>query len=68
MLNPVLRELESEAIEIIRETAGAFEKPVLLYSIGKDSGAVLHLASKAFKPAKIPFPLLHIDTGHLISK
>ena len=62
-MNPVLRQLESEAIQIIREVAGAFENPVILYSIGKDSGAILHLASKAFYPGKIPFKLLHIDTG-----
>ncbi len=54
--------LEAEAIDILRETAAAFEKPVMLYSIGKDSGVLLHLAKKAFAPAAIPFPLLHIDT------
>ncbi len=58
----VLDALEAEAIEIIRETAAAFDKPVMLYSIGKDSGVMLHLAQKAFAPAPIPFPLLHIDT------
>lgn len=58
----VLDALESEAIEIIRETAAAFAKPVMLYSIGKDSGVMLHLAKKAFAPAPIPFPLLHVDT------
>jgi sulfate adenylyltransferase subunit 2 len=58
-----LDQLESEAISILRETAAAFEKPVLLYSIGKDSGALLHLAAKAFRPGKVPFPALHIDTG-----
>jgi sulfate adenylyltransferase subunit 2 len=58
----VLDALEAEGIEIIRETAAAFEKPVMLYSIGKDSGVMLHLAKKAFAPAPIPFPLLHIDT------
>jgi sulfate adenylyltransferase subunit 2 len=58
----VLDALEAEAIEIIRETAAAFTKPVMLYSIGKDSGVMLHLAKKAFAPAPIPFPLLHIDT------
>jgi sulfate adenylyltransferase subunit 2 len=54
--------LEAEAIDILRETAAAFEKPVMLYSIGKDSGVLLHLAAKAFAPAPIPFPLLHVDT------
>jgi sulfate adenylyltransferase subunit 2 len=59
-----LKELESEAIFIIRETAASFERPVLLFSGGKDSIVMTHLARKAFWPAKIPFPLLHIDTGH----
>jgi len=59
----VLDGLEAEAIEILRETAAAFARPVMLYSIGKDSGAMLHLARKAFAPAPIPFPLLHVDTG-----
>lgn len=58
----ILDILEAEAIEIIRETAAAFDKPVMLYSIGKDSGVMLHMAKKAFAPAPIPFPLLHIDT------
>jgi sulfate adenylyltransferase subunit 2 len=57
-----LRRLEAEAIYIIREVAAEFRKPVLLYSIGKDSSALLHLARKAFFPSPIPFPLLHIDT------
>ena len=57
-----LRQLESEAIHIFREVAAEFEKPVMLYSIGKDSSVLLHLAMKAFYPAKPPFPLLHIDT------
>ncbi|MBU6378570.1 MAG: sulfate adenylyltransferase subunit CysD [Gammaproteobacteria bacterium] len=57
-----LRDLESEAISIMREVAGEFRKPVLMYSIGKDSSVLLHLALKAFQPGKIPFPLLHIDT------
>ena len=61
-VNSILDELESEAIEIIRETVGAFKKPVLLYSIGKDSSVLLHLVKKAFFPSKIPFPILHIDT------
>ena len=54
--------LESESIEIIREVAAAFDNPVMLYSIGKDSGVMLHLAAKAFYPSKPPFPLLHVDT------
>ncbi len=60
--NRVLDALESEAIWAIREAAGAFERPVLLYSIGKDSTVLLHLAAKAFAPASIPFPVMHIDT------
>jgi len=59
----VLDELESEAIHIYRETAAAFRNPVLLYSIGKDSSVLLHLALKAFAPAPLPFPIMHIDTG-----
>lgn len=59
-----LRELEAEAIYIIREAASQFERPVLLFSGGKDSIVMTHLARKAFYPARIPFPLLHIDTGH----
>ena len=58
-----LRALEAEAIHILRETAAQFERPVLLYSIGKDSSVMLHLARKAFFPGRIPFPLMHIDTG-----
>jgi len=58
----ILKALESESIEILRETASAFRKPVMMYSIGKDSSVLLHLAKKAFYPAPIPFPLLHIDT------
>ncbi len=57
-----LDRLEAEAIFILRETAAQFEKPVLLYSIGKDSGCLLHLAAKAFYPGKTPFPLMHIDS------
>jgi sulfate adenylyltransferase subunit 2 len=57
-----LRRLESEAIEIMREAVGESVNPVMLYSIGKDSGVMLHLAQKAFAPGKPPFPLLHIDT------
>ncbi len=59
-----LQQLESEAIFILRETAAQFEKPVLLFSGGKDSIVMAHLAYKAFHPAKLPFPLLHVDTGH----
>lgn len=58
----VLDVLEAEAIHVFRETAAAFRKPVLLYSIGKDSSVLLHLAVKAFAPAPIPFPVMHIDT------
>lgn len=59
-----LKELESEAIFILREVAAQFEKPAILFSGGKDSILLTHLAKKAFFPAKIPFPLVHIDTGH----
>ncbi|MCD4695011.1 MAG: sulfate adenylyltransferase subunit CysD [Bacteroidales bacterium] len=59
-----LRELESESIFIMREVAAQFENPALLFSGGKDSIVMVHLARKAFWPAKIPFPLFHIDTGH----
>ena len=59
-----LRELESEAIYVIREIAAQFENPVLLFSGGKDSILLTHLAKKAFYPAKSPFPLVHVDTGH----
>jgi sulfate adenylyltransferase subunit 2 len=58
----ILKELEAESIEIFRETAASFKKPVIMYSIGKDSTVMLHIARKAFYPAPIPFPLLHIDT------
>jgi sulfate adenylyltransferase subunit 2 len=58
----ILKELENESIEIFRETAAGFKKPVLMYSIGKDSSVLLHLARKAFYPSPIPFPLLHVDT------
>jgi sulfate adenylyltransferase subunit 2 len=61
-LTPHLHRLEAESIEILREVAAEFRKPVMLYSIGKDSGVMLHLARKAFFPAPIPFPLLHVDT------
>ena len=61
-LPPHLKRLESEAIHIIREVVVEFSTPVMLYSIGKDSSAMLHLALKAFRPAPLPFPLLHVDT------
>ena len=61
-LTPHLARLEAEAIGILREGVAAFRRPVLLYSIGKDSSVLLHLALKAFYPGKLPFPLLHIDT------
>ena len=57
-----LKQLESESIHIIREVAAAFGNPVMLYSIGKDSSVMLHLARKAFYPGRLPFPLLHVDT------
>jgi len=59
-----LEQLESEAIHIMREVAGQFEKPALLFSGGKDSIVMVHLALKAFRPGKLPFPLVHVDTGH----
>jgi sulfate adenylyltransferase subunit 2 len=59
-----LRELEAESIYVIREVAAQFERPTLLFSGGKDSIVLFHLARKAFWPAKVPFPLMHIDTGH----
>jgi sulfate adenylyltransferase subunit 2 len=59
-----LEALESEAIHIIREVAAEFEKPVMLFSGGKDSAVMLRLAEKAFWPARVPFPVMHVDTGH----
>lgn len=56
--------LESEAIHVFREVAGEFDRPVILFSGGKDSTLLVHLAAKAFAPAPVPFPLLHVDTGH----
>src|SRR5687768_4095150 len=66
-LNPTdehyLHALEAESIEILREVAISYERPAMLYSVGKDSSVLLHLAQKAFAPGKIPFPLIHVDTG-----
>lgn len=59
-----LEELEYESMFVIREVAAQFDRPVLLFSGGKDSIVMTYLAAKAFYPAKLPFPLLHIDTGH----
>ena len=59
-----LRTLETESISILREVAAAFERPALLFSGGKDSTIIVHLAQKAFAPARLPFPLMHVDTGH----
>lgn len=61
-LSPHLAALEAESIHIMREVAAEFERPVMLYSIGKDSAVMLHLALKAFYPARPPFPLQHVDT------
>lgn len=63
-LPPNVRALEAEAVHILREVAAQFERPVLLFSGGKDSLVMVHLARKAFHPAPVPFPLLHVDTGH----
>ncbi|MCC6690852.1 MAG: sulfate adenylyltransferase subunit CysD [Bacteroidia bacterium] len=63
-----LEQLESESIHILREVAGQFEKPALLFSGGKDSITLVRLAEKAFRPGKFPFPLVHIDTGHNFSE
>ena len=59
-----LRLLEAEAIFVMREVAAEFERPVLLFSGGKDSIVLLRLAEKAFRPARFPFPIMHVDTGH----
>jgi len=61
-MDPRLRQIESEAIHILREVAAEFRRPVLLYSIGKDSSVLLHLSLKAFRPSRLPFALMHIDT------
>ena len=61
-LNAHLTRLEAEAIYILREAAAEFQRPTILYSIGKDSSVLLHLAIKAFKPSRMPFSLLHVDT------
>src|SRR5499426_3766530 len=59
-----IRHLEAESIHVMREVVAEFERPVLLYSVGKDSSVLLRLAQKAFHPGKIPFPLMHVDTGY----
>src|SRR5918996_1098367 len=59
-----LQALEAEAVHVIREVAAEFERPVLLFSGGKDSAVMLHVAVKAFAPARVPFPVMHVDTGH----
>jgi len=61
--NSYLNDLEAESIEVMREVAANYERPAMLYSVGKDSSVLLHLALKAFAPGKIPFPLVHVDTG-----
>jgi sulfate adenylyltransferase subunit 2 len=63
-----LQTLEAEAIHIIREVAAEFERPVLLFSGGKDSAVMLHVAMKAFAPGRLPFPVMHVDTGHNFSE
>jgi sulfate adenylyltransferase subunit 2 len=59
-----LQTLEAESLHILREVAAEFSRPVMLYSIGKDSSVLLRLAQKAFYPGRLPFPLLHVDTGY----
>src|SRR5918997_7036992 len=59
-----LRELEAESVHVMREVAAEFERPVLLFSGGKDSIVLLRLAEKGFRPAPFPFPVMHVDTGH----
>jgi sulfate adenylyltransferase subunit 2 len=63
-----LQALEAEAVHIVREVAAEFERPVMLFSGGKDSAVMLHLAVKAFAPARVPFPVMHVDTGHNFSE
>jgi sulfate adenylyltransferase subunit 2 len=63
-----LQVLEAEAVHVVREVAAEFERPVLLFSGGKDSAVMLHLAVKAFAPARLPFPVMHVDTGHNFSE
>src|SRR3954469_17036139 len=63
-----LGDLEDESIHILREVVGQFERPVLLFSGGKDSIVLLHLAKKAFWPGRVPFPVMHVDTGHNFSE
>ncbi len=63
-MDPHLRKLEAEAIAILREAVARFARPVLLYSIGKDSSVLHHLARKAFAPTRLPMPLLHVDTTY----
>ena len=63
-----LQALEAESIHIFREVVAEFQRPVMLYSIGKDSSVMLRIAQKAFYPGKIPFPLLHIDTSYKFPK
>ncbi len=67
-LDPHLKALENESIHIFREVAAEFERPVMLYSVGKDSSVLLHLARKAFYPGRVPFPLLHVNTGWKFSE
>ncbi|MFZ9076309.1 MAG: phosphoadenosine phosphosulfate reductase family protein, partial [Ilumatobacteraceae bacterium] len=63
-MKSALRGLVDESVTIIREVAAEFERPVMLFSGGKDSVVMLHLAVRAFAPARVPFPVMHIDTGH----
>jgi len=67
-LDPHLKALENESVHIFREVAAEFERPVMLYSVGKDSSVLLHLARKAFYPGRVPFPLLHVNTGWKFSE
>src|SRR5438128_12290037 len=63
-----IRYLEAESIHVLREVAAEFERPVLIYSIGKDSSTLLRLAQKTFHPGRMPFPLMHLDTGFKFRK